>query len=141
MTTIFSKIISKDVPADIVYEDEFVLAFLDINPVQPGHTLVIPKTPSEDGLSCSPEDLVRLIIVGQNIAIALKEVVACDGVNFIMNNGEAAGQEVLHTHLHVIPRFTDDDAFEEPIRGEYEEGEADILSRRLQSTMKAEVLL
>ena len=137
MTTIFSKIISKEVPADIVYEDEFVLAFLDINPVQPGHTLVIPKTPSEDGLSCSPEDLARLMVVGQNIGLALKAVVACDGVNFIMNNGKAAGQEVFHTHLHVIPRFTDDDAFEEPIRGEYEEGEAESLAAAVQVALQS----
>ena len=137
MTTIFSKIIAGELPSFKVYEDDHVLAFLDINPVQPGHTLVIPKTPSIDGLACSPEDLARLIVVGQNIAIALKEVVACDGVNFIMNNGEAAGQEVLHTHLHVIPRFTDDDAFEEPIRGEYEEGEATSLALAVNETLKS----
>jgi histidine triad (HIT) family protein len=136
MTTIFSKIISKEVPADIVYEDDFVLAFLDINPIQPGHTQVIPKTPSVDGLACSSEDLARLIVVGQKIAVALKEVVSCDGINFIMNNGEAAGQEVLHTHLHVIPRFTNDDAFEEPITGEYEEGEATSLAATLATTLK-----
>ena len=135
MTTIFSKIIAKEIPADIVYEDDYVLAFLDINPIQPGHTLVIPKTPSIDGLACSKDDLARLMVVGQNIGIALKEVVACDGINFIMNNGEAAGQEVLHTHLHVIPRFTDDDAFEEPIRGEYEEGEATSLATAVHETL------
>ena len=137
MTTIFSKIIAGELPSFKVYEDDYVLAILDINPIQPGHSLVIPKAPSQDGLSCSPEDLARLIVVGQNIAIALKEVVACDGVNFIMNNGEAAGQEVFHTHLHVIPRFTDDDAFEEPIRGEYEEGEATSLADTLIATLKA----
>jgi histidine triad (HIT) family protein len=137
MSTIFSKIIAGEIPCFKVYEDDYALAFLDINPVQPGHTLVIPKAPSEDGFSCSPEDLARLIVVGQNIAIALKEVVACDGVNFIMNNGEAAGQEVFHTHLHIIPRFTDDDAFEEPIRGEYEEGEATSLADTLNATLKA----
>ena len=136
MTTIFSKIISKEVPADIVYEDEFALAFLDINPVQPGHTLVIPKTPSIDGLVCGPEDLARLIVIGQKVGLALKEVVQCDGINFIMNNGEAAGQEVFHTHLHVIPRFSDDGAFEEPIVGEYEEGEATSLADTVATTIK-----
>jgi histidine triad (HIT) family protein len=128
MTTIFSKIIAGELPCFKVYEDEHVLAFLDINPIQPGHTLVIPKTPSVDGLVCSPEDLARVIVVAQKIAIALKDVVSCDGVNFIMNNGTAAGQEVLHTHLHVIPRFDEDDAYEEPIRGEYEDGEATSLA-------------
>lgn len=137
MTTIFSKIIAKEVPADIVYEDKYVLAFLDINPIQPGHTLVIPKTPSEDGLSCNPEDLARVMEVGQKIALALKEVVSCEGINFIMNNGEAAGQEVFHTHLHVVPRFSDDGAFEEPIRGEYEDGEAESLAVTLKDSLAA----
>lgn len=135
MTTIFSKIIAKEVPADIIYEDDFVLAFLDINPIQPGHTLVIPKTPSTDGLSCSKEDLARIIAVGQDIGLALKEVVACEGINFIMNNGEAAGQEVFHTHLHVIPRFSDDGAFEEPIQGEYEDGEAQSLAAAMSESL------
>lgn len=137
MTTIFSKIIAKEVPADIVYEDKYVLAFLDINPIQPGHTLVIPKAPSEDGLSCNPEDLARVMAVGQKIGLALKEVVSCEGINFIMNNGEAAGQEVFHTHLHVVPRFSDDGAFEEPIRGEYEDGEAESLAVTLKDSLAA----
>jgi histidine triad (HIT) family protein len=135
MTTIFSKIISKEVPADIVYEDEFVLAFLDINPVQLGHTLVIPKIPSPDGLSCSVEDLARVMVVAQKISLALKEVTACDGVNFIMNNGASAGQEVFHTHLHVIPRFTDDGVFEKPLHSEYEDGEATSLAVALAQTL------
>ncbi len=136
MTTIFSKIIAGELPCFKVYEDEYVLAFLDINPIQTGHTLVIPKAPSVDGLSCSPEDLARLIVVAQKIGSALKKVVACDGVNFIMNNGEAAGQKVFHTHLHVIPRFNDDGAFEEPIVGEYDEGEAISLALALNDTLK-----
>lgn len=136
MTTIFSKIIAGELPCFKVYEDEYILAFLDINPIQPGHTQVIPKTPSIDGLACSPEDLARLIVVAQKIGTALKKVVSCDGVNFIMNNGEAAGQEIFHTHLHVIPRFTDDGAFEEPIVGEYEDGEAVNLALKLTATIK-----
>lgn len=135
MTTIFSKIIAKEVPAHIIYEDDFVMAFLDINPIQPGHTLVIPKTPSVDGLACSAEDLGRIMVLAQTIALALKTVVSCDGINFIMNNGEAAGQEVFHTHLHVIPRFTDDDSFDEPIRGEYEDGEAVNLAATLKESL------
>ena len=136
MTTIFSKIIAGELPCFKVYEDDRVLAFLDINPIQPGHTLVIPKTPSEDGLACSQEDLAQLMVVAQKIALALKEVVACDGVNFIMNNGAAAGQEVFHTHLKVIPRFTDDGVFEEPVHGEYEDGEATSLAVALTTELK-----
>lgn len=111
MTTIFSKIISKEIPADIVYEDENILAFLDINPVNPGHTLVIPKEPSTDGLETNPEVLSQIIKIGQRVAQAQKKTLGCPGVNFVMNNGEAAGQEVFHTHLHVIPRYHDDKCF------------------------------
>ena len=128
MTTIFSKIIAGEIPCYKVYEDERVLAFLDINPIQPGHTLVVPKNPSEDGLSADPEDLAHMIKVAQKIAQALKTVTQCDGVNFGMNNGAAAGQIIFHTHLHVIPRFEDDGVFSEPMQGEYESGEAEGLA-------------
>ena len=128
MSTIFSQIIAGDLPCYKVYEDEHVLAFLDINPIQPGHTLVIPKNPSIDGLSCPPEDLARIIIAGQKIAAALMDTTKCDGVNFLMNNGEAAGQKVFYTHLHIIPRMTDDGVYDEPLPGEYESGEAEGLA-------------
>lgn len=136
MTTIFSKIIAREVPADIVYEDDTILAFLDIKPIQPGHTLVIPKAPSKDGTVCSPETLADIMAVAQKIAHAQKEVFECDGVNFFMNNGAAAGQEVFHTHLHVIPRFTDDGVFEKPIHGEYEENEASEIAIALSKKFK-----
>lgn len=135
MSTIFSKIIAGEVPCFKVYEDEHVLAFLDINPIQPGHTLVIPKNPSEDGLTCSPDDLARIMLAAQKIALALKTVVECDGVNFLMNNGEAAGQKVFHTHLHIIPRYHDDGVYEEPMPGEYESGEAEGLAATLASAV------
>lgn len=128
MSTIFSKIIDREVPADIVYEDDNVLAFLDIAPLQPGHTLVIPKKPSENGLEADPADLTHMIVVAQKIAVALKDITGCDGINFLMNNGEAAGQKVFHTHLHIIPRFTEDGVYEEPLHGEYESGEAESLA-------------
>lgn len=135
MSTIFSKIIDGELPSFKVYEDDTVLAFLDIRPVQPGHTLIIPKTPSADGTECDAETLGHMMKVAQEIAKAQKEVLQNDGVNFYMNNGAAAGQEVFHTHLHVIPRFEDDGVFAEPIRGEYDDGEAMDLAEALQGKM------
>ncbi|HEY0964701.1 MAG TPA: HIT family protein [Candidatus Paceibacterota bacterium] len=135
MSTIFSKIIDGEVPADIIYEDDRVMAFLDIAPLQPGHTLVIPKTPSENGLATDPEDLAYVMVIAQRIALTLKEVLGCDGINFLMNNGAAAGQKVFHTHLHVIPRYTDDGVYEEPIHGEYEEGEAANLAQTISAAL------
>lgn len=108
MSTIFEKIISKEIPANIVYEDDIVLAFLDIKPVNLGHTLVIPKEPSVDGTETQPDTLAHIMKVAQKIAVAQKKVLGATGVNFIMNNGADAGQEVFHTHLHVMPRFAND---------------------------------
>lgn len=114
MTTIFSKIIDREIPAEIVYEDETVLAFLDVNPVNHGHTLVIPKKPFVNAFDGDGDTLAHMMRIGQKIAIALKESGLAEGVNFIMNNGEEAGQEVFHSHLHVVPRLKDDDAYQTP---------------------------
>ena len=122
-TTIFSSIISGDIPATKIYEDDTVLAFLDIQPLQPGHTLVIPKTPSIDARAADPDTFAAVMRVAQQIATALTNSLECDGVNLIMNCGAAAGQEVFHTHVHVVPRYADDGVFESPLRGEYADGE------------------
>lgn len=114
METIFSKIIAREIPADIVYEDEVVLAFLDITPVNYGHTLVIPKEPCINVFDGKPETLAHMMKVGQKIAQALKAADLAEGVNLIMNNGAEAGQEVFHAHLHVVPRLTGDHSFQKP---------------------------
>ena len=131
MSTIFSKIIAREIPAEIVYEDDEVLAFLDINPVNVGHTLVIPKEPSVDGIEASPESMAAVIKIGQKIARAQKEALGCTGVNFIMNNGEDASQEVFHTHLHVIPRYKDDGRFGPAKHDAYKDGEAAEVQEKL----------
>ncbi|MBP6924485.1 MAG: HIT family protein [Candidatus Pacebacteria bacterium] len=135
MSTIFSKIIAGELPSFKVYEDEKVFAFLDINPIQPGHTLVVPKTPSEDALSTNPEDLAHIMVVGQRLAKVIMETTECDGINFLINNGKAAGQVVFHTHLHIIPRFDNDGVYEEPMPGEYENGEAESLAVTIASAI------
>ncbi len=114
METIFTKIINREIPAHIVYEDEIVLAFLDITPVNHGHTLVIPKTPFTNAFDANAEVFAHMHKVGIRIANALKTAGLADGVNMITNNGEAAGQEVFHSHLHIIPRKAGDQAFTKP---------------------------
>lgn len=132
METIFTKIITREIPADIIYEDDTVLAFLDIQPINPGHTLVIPKVPSVDGTVANPDTLAHMMKVAQKIAVALKTSVGCTGINFIMNNGADAGQEVLHTHLHIVPRHKDDKAFAPPHRYEYNAFEAQDIIEKMQ---------
>ena len=106
--SIFEKIVSREIPATIVYEDDDTLAFMDIGPIVKGHALVIPKI-CYDSIAETPDDvLVKLIRVAKRIAVAQMKSLGADGVNIIQNNGEAAGQEVPHIHIHVIPRFKDD---------------------------------
>ena len=108
METIFTKIINREIPAEIIYEDSTVLAFLDITPVNHGHTLVIPKAPFINVFDGDAEVLAHMMKVGQKIAKAQMTAGLADGVNFVINNGAVAGQEVFHSHLHIIPRFRED---------------------------------
>ncbi len=105
---IFEKIVNREIPATIVYEDEDTLAFMDIGPIIKGHTLVIPKTCYETAIETPDEVLAKLMRVAKRIAAAQIEKLDADGVNIMQNNGKAAGQEVPHIHIHVIPRFTAD---------------------------------
>ncbi len=105
---IFCKIILKEIPASIVYEDDQVLAFLDINPVNPGHTLVIPKVHYENIFE-TPDTLFGYIAqIAKKIAHAIKDGLGAPGVNVAMNNGAHAGQVVFHAHVHVMPRHEGD---------------------------------
>lgn len=101
---IFSKIIDGSIPAHKVYEDEAVLAFMDVMPQAPGHLLVVPKTGSRNLLDADPAVLSKLIPVVQKLAIAAKDAFSADGVFIAQFNEPAAGQTVFHLHFHVIPR-------------------------------------
>ena len=104
METIFQKIIKKEVPADIVYEDEHTLAFLDHNPSTKGHTLVIPKKPIADIFELDDETGTHLIKTVTKVSRAIKKATGAKGINLIVNNGIEADQEVFHIHFHIIPR-------------------------------------
>ena len=105
---IFCKIISGQIPADKVYEDSKVIAFLDIHPVNPGHTLVVPKNHSRNILEDNIDDLTSSMSAIRRIAGAVIKAVKADGFNLGVNTNAAAGQAVFHTHFHVIPRFIND---------------------------------
>ncbi len=96
-------------PASIVYQDDLVTAFLDIHPINPGHTLVVPNLHAGCLQDLETETGARLFQVGQRLASALYQSgLRCEGVNFFLADGEAAGQDVFHVHLHVFPRFEQD---------------------------------
>jgi diadenosine tetraphosphate (Ap4A) HIT family hydrolase len=103
---IFCKIVQKQAPSSIVYEDNLVTAFLDIRPVNEGHTLVIPKEHFE-GIFDTPIELVgKVHKIAKTVAVAVKEAVKADGISIIQQNGRAANQDIFHMHVHVIPRYS-----------------------------------
>jgi len=105
---IFCKIIAGEIPSHKVYEDDEVLAFLDINPVNPGHTLVIPKAHHRDLLDMPAELASKLMNVIQKIGPAILKAVGADAFNLGVNNGATAGQVVFHAHFHIMPRMAND---------------------------------
>jgi len=101
---IFCRIAQRTSPAQIVYEDEQVMAFLDITPNTPGHTLVIPKKHYENLLDAPAEEVANVAKVVKKIAPAVMKATNSQGFNVGVNNGEAAGQVIKHMHMHIIPR-------------------------------------
>ena len=109
MTTIFAKIIQGKVPASFVYQDEKVSAFMDIQPINPGHVLVIPNREVASLTDLDEETGAHLFRIGHRIAKALHQSgLKCEGVNLFLADGQAAKQDVFHVHLHVFPRFRGD---------------------------------
>jgi histidine triad (HIT) family protein len=105
---IFCSIVAGEIPSRTVYEDDDVSAFLDANPLAPGHTLVIPKAHHEH-VQDVPNDLASDVFsVMHRLVEPVESAVDADGSTVAFNNGEAAGQEVPHVHGHIIPRFEDD---------------------------------
>jgi histidine triad (HIT) family protein len=101
---IFAKILRGEIPSHRVYEDEDVVAFMDVMPQASGHTLVVPKAPSRNLLDADPAVLAKVLPVVQTIARAAKSAFAADGITVIQFNEAPAGQTVFHLHFHIIPR-------------------------------------
>ncbi|MCD8215905.1 MAG: HIT family protein [Clostridiales bacterium] len=107
----FCKMAKGEIPTNTVYEDGDVRVILDINPVNPGHCLVIPKTHAANIYEIKPDVLSKAMAVAQKTALKVKKATDCDGINILQNNEEAAGQTVFHFHIHVMPRYKGDKAF------------------------------
>jgi histidine triad (HIT) family protein len=101
---IFARILRGELPKVAVYEDEHTLAFLDIAPSTPGHTLVIPKEPCETIFDCSPQAAEAVIRTTQKVAAAVKTALGVPGIMLVQLNGADAGQSVPHLHFHILPR-------------------------------------
>ena len=105
---IFCQIIRKQAPANVVYEDQQVVAFLSNRPVHEGHTLVVPKKHYENIFEIPEDETGYLSRVVKHVAVAVKNVMSTEGIRIVQNNGWAAGQVVFHLHVHVIPMEPND---------------------------------
>lgn len=128
---IFCKIVRGEIPSAKVYEDEKVLAFLDINPVSQGHTLVVLKEHVDDIFEIEVDKFNRLAITLPKIAEAVKKSMQADGMNILLNNRRCSGQLVPHIHFHLIPRFEGDALCLKWPAGKYKEGEMERVLKKI----------
>ncbi len=132
---IFCKIVSGEIPVLVkLYEDNETLAFMDIHPVNKGHVLVLPKDHVENIYGFSDEMFCRMMLTVKKLAVAVKNGADADGVNVVMNNEEAAGQEIFHAHMHIIPRLNDDGLKPWPSKS-YDEGEMVVFGEKIKEAL------
>jgi len=131
---IFCKIIKGEIPCAKVYEDKEVIAFLDISPVNPGHTLVVPKEHHETLMDLPEEIACKVMKVVKKVASAVKEAVNADGVNINQSNLKPAGQLVPHVHFHVIPRIAGDGLRLWP-QSKYKEGQMEEVRKEIEKKL------
>ncbi len=108
MSTLFTKIIRGDIPAEKIYEDDLCIVILDIAPVNKGHALVISRNEYETIADCPDDELSHLMAAAKRTAVKMEQALDIDGYNILINNKAASGQEIPHLHIHVIPRYSGD---------------------------------
>jgi len=137
---VFCKIIKGELPSSKIYEDDELLAFMDIQPINKGHVLVIPKQHKELITELDNDIIGNMIVLATKINRAIRQSdITSEGINLSLADGEAAGQEVLHAHLHIIPRFRGDGfsfVFPKGYENKPERNELDIISKKIQSHIK-----
>ena len=132
---IFCKIVAGEIPAARIYEDDTILSFLDIGPVNRGHTLVIPKAHFERVDQCPAQVLTAIAAQLGRIAQAVVQASACEAYNVLCNNGRAAGQVVDHVHFHIIPRNSGDGVLNRWPSFKYPEGKAEALATSIRENL------
>ena len=127
---LFCKIVAGEIPSYKIYEDEKFLAFLDTNPVNKGHILVIPKEHSKNILEMEDTPIKEMAVITKKLAKYIKEKLNADGINIISNINTTAGQVIFHTHTHIIPRFKND-GFKHWISSKYKKNEVEKIQKIL----------
>ena len=105
---IFCKLANKDIPTNIIYEDEKFTVILDASPATKGHALILPKNHAANIYELPDKDAADIFVLAKKMAKKMTEILQCDGFNIVQNNGEVAGQTVFHFHMHLIPRYLND---------------------------------
>lgn len=105
---IFCKIANGEIPSKTLYEDSDFRVILDLGPATKGHALILPKEHAENLFELPENTAAKVLPVAQKVASKMKAALGCDGLNLVQNNGETAGQTVMHFHMHVIPRYESD---------------------------------
>lgn len=106
---IFCKIANGEIPSATLYEDGDFRVILDIGPASKGHALILPKEHYENLYELPEDKAAQAFVLAKRMAIKMREVLNCDGMNVVQNNGTSAGQTVFHFHIHLIPRYVGDD--------------------------------
>lgn len=133
---IFCRIAAGEIPSDKVYEDDLIVAFMDINPVAPGHVLVVPKRHSTEIMGMTDEEMSAAALAVKRIAAAAVAATGAEGFNVLNNCGRAAGQAVDHVHFHVIPRSSGDGRGYRWVTLKYAEGQGAELARSIANRLK-----
>lgn len=128
---IFCKIANGEIPSATVYEDSICRVILDVNPANKGHALIIPKEHFDNIYSMDAETAAKIFTIATEVAKAQKAELNPDGLNILQNNGEAAGQTVLHFHMHLVPRYIKDNVTMTWIPGKADTEELSALSKAL----------
>ncbi len=133
---IFCRIVNKQAEASLVYEDDYTLAFLDIHPLNPGHTLVIPKKHYPNVFEMPLEEVGRVFVSAAKVARAVRKASRADGISIGQSNGRAASQEVFHMHIHIIPRFNHEMMSGFPNRKETHRAELEEVGRKIKAAIR-----
>jgi len=132
---IFCKIVKKQAPANIIYEDETVMVFLDIRPLNIGHTLVIPKKHYVDIFDIPENQLSQVHKVAKQVSVAVKKATKADGISIIQQNGKAAAQDIFHLHVHVVPRFEGQKLPSFSALREVERGKLEVMAKKIKQEL------
>ena len=135
MDNLFLQIVKGEIPAIKVYEDEKTLAILDIHPHNKGHVLVIPKDRYKNIFDIPEDILCAMMCTVKKLAPAIKKAVGAQGINIGMNNGVAAGQEIMHVHFHIVPRFDEDALYKSPQHLSYAKGEGEQIGKDIREQL------